>query len=154
MCQALKDMGGRFVLPFRFHNKRGTRITHHLFFVTKHFKGYAITKDIMHAHATGKRDGPVNFEYNPADRRQPTLFELLRPVEDLSDMLLNDLAGRTMGILEVYESHSVGKPHVLKNYREVLCKLEQEGKISINPPCPPRRKNTLAKQAKIMFPRK
>ncbi len=154
MCQALKDMGGKFVLPFRFHNRRGTRITHHLFFVTKHFKGYAIMKDIMHAHATGKQDGPVNFEYNPADRRQPTLFELLRPVEDLSDMLLNDLAGHTMRILEIYETHSVGKPYVLKNYREVLCKLEQEGKISVKPPCPPRRKNTLAEHAKITFLRR
>jgi hypothetical protein len=95
------------VLPFRFHNRRGTRITHHLFFVTKDFKGYAIMKDIMYAHATGKQDGPVNFEYNPADRRQPTLFELLRPVEDLSDMLLNDLAGHTMSILEIYETGGV-----------------------------------------------
>ena len=57
MCQALRDMGGKFVLPFRFHNKRGTRITHHLFFVSKAFKGYALMKDIMHAHATGKQTG-------------------------------------------------------------------------------------------------
>ena len=154
MCQALKDMGGRFVLPFRFHNRRGSRITHHLFFVTKHFKGYAIMKDIMHAHATGKQEGPVNFEYNPADRRQPTLYELLRPVEDLGDMILQDLAGVTAGIEEIYERHSVGKPYMLKDYREQLCKLEQEGKVTMSEPCPPRRKNTLAPRIKIMIPRK
>ncbi len=154
MGQALRDMGGKFVLPFRFHNKRGTRITHHLFFVTKHFKGYSLMKDIMHAHATGKQEGPVNFEYNPADRRQPTLYELLRPVEDLGDMLMNDLAGVTAGIEGIYERHSVGKPYVLKDYREQLCKLEQEGKVVMSEPCPPRRKNTLAPRIRITFPRK
>ena len=58
MGQALRDMGGKFELPFRFHNKCGTRITHHLFFVTKHFKGYSLMKDIMHGHATGKQEEP------------------------------------------------------------------------------------------------
>jgi three-Cys-motif partner protein len=71
MCQALRDMDGKFVLLFRFHNKRGTRITHHLFFVTKHFKGYSLMKDIMHSHATDKQEGAVNFEYNPAGLMGP-----------------------------------------------------------------------------------
>jgi protein gp37 len=154
MCQALKDMGGKFVLPFRFHNRRGTRVTHHLFFVTKHFKGYALMKDIMRAHATGRHDGPVNFEYNPADRRQPTLYELLLPVEDLGEMILNDLAGWTAGIEEIYERHSVGKPYVLKDYREQLCKLEQEEKVVMSEPCPPRRKGTLAPRVRITIPMK
>ena len=78
MCAAIKEMGGKFVLPFRFHNARGTRVTHHLFFVTKDFRGYAIMKEIMHQHCTGKQDGVVNFEYNPADKRHPSLYGLLR----------------------------------------------------------------------------
>ena len=151
MCEALKEMGGKFVLPFRFHNQRGTRITHHLFFVSKDFKGYEIMKDIMHTHATGKHDGVVNFEYNPADARQPSLFNLLRSVDELEGMLLAQFGGNQMGIREVYEAHSVGTPYVLKHYREVLCRMEQEGKITINPPCPPRRRGTLAEHAKITF---
>ncbi len=154
MCQALREMGGKCVLPFRFHSKRGTRITHHLFFVTKNFKGFALMKEIMHAHATGKQEGPVNFEYNPADQRQPTLFELRRSVEDLGDMLLNDLAGVTAGINEIYERHGVGNPFILKEYREQLCKLEQEGKVTMSKPCPPRRKNTLAPHIQITIPKK
>lgn len=152
MCAALHEMGGKFVLPFRFHSKRGTRITHHLFFVTKHFKGYSLMKDIMYAHATGRTEGIINFEYNPADRRHPLLFEYRRSIDELGELILHDLAGRTMGIQEVYECHSIGKPFVLKNYREVLCKLETDGKLAINPPCPPRRKGTLAPSAKINFP--
>lgn len=154
MCQALHDLGGKFVLPFRFHNKRGTRITHHLFFVSKHFKGYSLMKDIMYEHSTGRTEGAVNFEYNPADRRHPLLFEYRRTVDELGSMILGDLAGRTMGIEEIYELHSVGKPFVLKHYREQLCKLEQEGKVKMSEPCPPRRKGTLAPRIRITFPRK
>jgi hypothetical protein len=99
------------------------------------------------------RNGPFDVDYlGHAHRRQPLLFEYRRSIEELGELILNDLAGRTMGIEEAYESHSVGKPFVLKNYREVLCKLEMDGKISVNTPCPPRRKDTLAKHAIITFP--
>lgn len=129
MCQALKDMGGKFVLPFRFHNVRGTRITHHLFFVTKNFRGYGIMKEIMNNHCTGTHDGPVNFEYNPADRRQPGLYELLRPVEELGEMLQAAYAGQRMSVQQVYEKHSVGRRFVLKDYKDVLMRLHQTGQI-------------------------
>lgn len=46
MSEALRDMGGEFVLPFSFRNEEG-RLTHHLVFVSKHFKGYDAMKDIM-----------------------------------------------------------------------------------------------------------
>ncbi|MEQ9414065.1 MAG: three-Cys-motif partner protein TcmP, partial [Cyclobacteriaceae bacterium] len=36
LTQALKDMGGQYVLPFRFRNSKGSRTSHHLFFVSKH----------------------------------------------------------------------------------------------------------------------
>jgi three-Cys-motif partner protein len=151
MMQALKDMGGQYVLPFRFRNDKGTRTTHHLFFVSKHFRGYSIMKDIMANCSSAKEQGVATFEYNRADERQPKLFELFRPLDDLEGMLLRNYAGRTLGITDIFESHSVGRRYVLKNYREVLCKLEQEGKIAIEPPCPPRRRGTLAEHAKITF---
>jgi three-Cys-motif partner protein len=153
MCLALADMGGKYVLPFRFHSKLGTRTTHHLFFVSKDFKGYEIMKDIMHSHCTGTQAGPVNFAYNPADQRQPKLFGFLSPLSELGPMLLRDFAGRTVGIREIYESHSVGRPFVLKEYREVLCGLEGDGRLVVDPPCPPRRQGTLAPHAKIRIPK-
>jgi len=66
-------------------------------------------------------------------------------------MLLRDFAGKAVGIRDIYETHSVGRPFVLKEYREVLCSLEQSGALTIDPPCPPRRKGTLAEHAKISF---
>jgi three-Cys-motif partner protein len=152
MTQALKEMGGKFVLPFRFRNEAGSRTTHHLFFVTKHFRGYEIMKDIMHTRSE-KEGGVARFEYNPASRAQPTLFGLLTPLSELEGMLLRDFAGAETTIRAVYERHSVGKPYVLKNYRDVLCQMEQAKKVRLDPPCPPRRKGTIAEHVKIIFPR-
>src|SRR6266403_465781 len=40
LALALREMGGKYVLPFGFTNERGSRTSHHLIFVSKHFKGY------------------------------------------------------------------------------------------------------------------
>ena len=63
-----------------------------------------------------------------------------------------DCAGATLQIEQLFEKHSVGKGYVLKNYKEVLCRMEQEGKVTMDPPSPPRKKNTLAGHVKITFP--
>lgn len=151
MQRALEEMGGKYVLPFRFRNAEGTRTTHHLFFVSKSFKGYEIMREIMYAHSHKEQD-TARFEYNPADARQPNLFELLRPLEDLEEMLITTYSGRSIGLRELFESHSVGKPYVLKNYRDVLCRMEHEGKVKMEPPCPPRRKGTIGPKVTIAFP--
>ena len=64
MCQALKTDGSRYVLPFRFKNERGKRTSHHLIFVSEHFRGYEIMKDIMSRESTGDTQGVPSFEYN------------------------------------------------------------------------------------------
>lgn len=152
MRLALREMGGEFVLPFRFKNPEGTRTTHHLFFVSKHFRGYEIMREIMYDHSH-KELGVGKFEYNPADARFPSLFELLRPLEELEAMLLADYAGKTLAMKTLYETHSIGKPFVLKNYRDVLCRMEHESKVTMDRPCPPRKKGTLAPDVRITFPR-
>ena len=151
MRMALEEMGGKYTLPFRFRNEDGSRTTHHLFFVSKDFKGYDLMKGVMYKHSH-KQGAVANFEYNPADARFKDLFEYTRPLGDLEDRLLADLAGLTLVFKTLYKTHSVGKPYVLVNYREVLCRMEREGKVTMDPPCPPRRKNTLAEHVKITFP--
>jgi three-Cys-motif partner protein len=150
MKNALEEMGGKFVLPFRFSNPEGTRTTHHLFFVSKHFRGYEIMRDVMYKHSH-KDQSVAGFEYNPADARCPSLFEFVRPLGDLEDMLLADCKGRTFKPRQLFEWHSVGKGYVLKNYRQVLCRMEQEGKIRMEPPSPPRRKGTIGENVRIIF---
>ncbi len=151
MKNALIEMGGKHVMPFRFRNAAGNRTTHHLFFVSKAFRGFSIMRDVMYKHSH-KAGSLARFEYNPVDAAYPDLFELVRPLGDLEDLLLADCAGKTYRIEELFETHSVGKGFVLKNYKEVLCRLEQEGKVVMDPPCPPRRRNSLAEHVKITFP--
>jgi hypothetical protein len=111
-------------------------------------------KGIMTGYSSVSDQGVARLEYSPADARTPLLFNFYRPLDDLEDMLLSDYDGKTVGFKELYEAHSVGKSYISKNYREVLCRMEATGRISMNPACPPRRKGTVAEHVRITFPRK
>lgn len=150
MKRALEEMGGEHVLPFRFRNPEGTRTTHHLFFVSKHFRGYEIMRDVMYKHSH-KQGTVAKFEYNPADAKWPDLFEFVRPLGDLEDMLLAECAGQTMHFRPLFEKHSKGKGYVAKNYREVLCRMADEGKIELESPTK-RRRDQIGPKVKIIFP--
>jgi hypothetical protein len=86
LSEALQEMGGKYVLPFCFSNEKGTRTSHYLIFVSKHFKGYEIMKEVMAKESSSANQGISSFEYCPADARQPLLFELSRPLDELEDM--------------------------------------------------------------------
>lgn len=140
ICEALVEMGGRYVLPFRFRNEKGTRTSHHLIFVSKHPLGYGIMKEVMAKESSTHEQGVPTFEYNPATSDQPLLFELARPLDDLEDMLLDYFAGRSLTMQDVFDQHNYGRRYIKKNYKDVLTKLEQAGKIVGDPPCAKRRK--------------
>lgn len=134
LCQAIKAMGPRYVLPFCFKDSRGTRTSHHLIFVSKGFKGYEIMKEIMAKECSGSEQGVPSFEYNPVDARdagqQQLLFQLSRPLDDLADMLRLDFAGQILTMQSIYERHNIDRPYIKKNYKEALMKLEEAKKIS------------------------
>ena len=90
LTSALKELGGEYVLPFCFKNERGARTSHHLIFVSKHVRGYEIMKGIMAEYSSKMDQGVPSFEYNPADERYPLLFELTRPLDELTRTLLTD----------------------------------------------------------------
>ncbi len=113
-------MGGKFVLPFCFKTVKGTRTSHHLIFVSKHPLGYKIMKKVMANQSSSADQGVASFEYNPADVRMPLLFELTRPLDDLKEMLLEQFAGKTMSMIEIYDAHNVDLPYTDSNYKEVL----------------------------------
>jgi hypothetical protein len=158
ICEALKEMGGQYVLPFRFRHEIGNRTSHHLIFVSKHVKGYEIMKEIMAKESSEQMQGVPSFEYNPATLQQPLLFELTRPLEELESMLLDKFPGRSMTMKEVYDQHHVGKPYISKNYKTALGNLEAQNKIVADPPANKRRKMkgevTFADSVKVAFPAK
>lgn len=133
LCNALKNNGSRFVLPFRFKNEEGNRTSHHLIFLSKGFCGYDIMKQIMYKESSDNIGGVATFEYNPHDAnlKQGSLLEMLsRPLDDLQGMLLQQYAGREIDFSTLYEEHSVDKPYIKKNYKEVLRSMFDAGIIT------------------------
>ena len=156
LCDSLKQNGSKYVLPFRFRNEQGTRTSHHLIFLCKHFRGYEIMKDIMYAESSERIGNVASFEYNPRDAhfKQGSVLELLsRPLDELGGMLLEQYAGKTIGFTELYQGHSVDRPYIKKNYKEVLRNLYDGGKISaVNPKTnKPPRKGTFSDEMLITF---
>jgi three-Cys-motif partner protein len=152
LCQAIKAMGPRYVLPFCFKDSKGTRTSHHLIFVSKGFKGYEIMKEIMAKECSGSEQGVPSFEYNPVDARdagqQQLLFQLSRPLDNLADMLLLDFAGQTLTMKSIFERHNVDRPYIKKNYKEALMKLEEAKKIAATK----HRQGTFGDTVKVTFP--
>jgi len=152
LAEALQQLGGKYVLPFSFLNDEGTRTSHYLIFVSKHVRGYEIMKQVM-ASQSSKADQQVpSFSYCPARRKYPLLFELTRPLDDLEQMLLDEFAGRTMTMRQVFDAHHVGRPYLAKNYKAALLKLESDGKITATPPVAGRRRGTFGDSVQIAFP--
>ncbi len=155
LCQAIKSYGGRFTLPFRFRDAKGKRTSHHLIFVSKNFRGYDIMKEIMAKESSGAEQGVPSFEYSPADflPKQGLLFQLSQPLDDLQDMLLSEFAGRTCSMEEIYEKHSVDRPYIKSNYKEVLKIMVKNGKITAKKPDGSKpRKGTFAEDVLATFP--
>lgn len=152
ISEALKDMGGKFVLPFCFRNEHGTRTSHYLIFVSKNVTAYTIMKGIMGGESSKHEQNVPSFSYCAADQSTPMLFELARPLDDLKEMLLDEFAGETLTMKEVFDRHQVGRPYLAKNYKEALGALEEKGKIKADPPAAERRRNTFADAVEVTFP--
>lgn len=150
LCKSIKSYGSRYTLPFRFKDGRGRRTSHHLIFVSKNFRGYEIMKDIMASESTSQTQGVPSFDYNPADflPKQSLLFQLSQPLNDLKAMLLEEFAGQTIKMQEIYEQHNIDRPYVKKNYKGVLSKLEEKGEITASK----HRKGSFGDSVVVTFP--
>lgn len=154
LCQSLKQYGSRYVLPFGFKNANGKRTSHHLVFVSKHFRGYEIMKEIMAKESSVHSQGVPSFEYNPADflPQQSLLAQLSRPLDDLRADILRTFKGQRLLLQEIYERHSVDKRYIKKNYKDVMKELLAEGLIdAISPEGKLPRKGTFSDKMNVKF---
>jgi three-Cys-motif partner protein len=155
LCQAIKETGKKFVLPFRFKDEHGRRTSHHLIFVSKDFRGYEIMREVMARESSSKTQGVASFEYNPATARQRFLFELNKPLDQLEGMLLDTFADRMLTRDQVYQEHSIDRPYIKKNYTEALLALEAKGKVAMKTVGgATRQKGKLGPKTLIRFPPK
>jgi three-Cys-motif partner protein len=128
--EALGEIGGKYVLTFRFRNEFG-RATHHLVFVTKNELAHDIMKEIMAAASTGKRQGVATFEFTPntphdAAVMLPLFDHAEHPLDRLKEELLERYRGRRIKIEEIYSDHNYKTPYTKKNYSEALRQLHYE----------------------------
>ena len=155
LAQSLRELGAKYMLPFRFRRADGSRTSHALVFVTKHPLGYKIMKDIMASESSTTDQGVPSFEYSPADARCPMLFSLAQPLEGLAGDLISKFSGRRLSVKTIIEGHHIGTPFVDRNYKDALTNLEANGQIDIDPPANlrPMRKGvrTLSDKAIVQF---
>jgi three-Cys-motif partner protein len=153
LSSAMMQLGGKYVLPFRFRSERGKRISHHLVFISKNQMGYQIMKDIMASVSTSECQGVPSFEYSPFKETQ---LKLAMPLDELKTKLLDHFAGKCLTVYEIFNKHNINTNYILRNYKEALIHLEDNGKISAEPPFGKRVKRggkiTMADSVKIMFP--
>lgn len=151
LCQAIREYGKYYTLPFRFKNELGKRTSHHLIFVSKHFRGYEIMKGIMARESSSETQSVSSFEYNPADflHKQMFLFQFSRPLDELKVRLLNNVSGQTINMRDIYKKDSVDTPYIDKNYKDVLSQMEQQKLISASK----HRKGTFSDNVIVTFPK-
>jgi three-Cys-motif partner protein len=155
LADALKELGGKFVVPFRFKMPEADRTSHYLVFVGKNFLGYEIMRGVMAKASSHSIDGVASFEYNT--NPSPLFLPDGRSVEALAEALTVDLAGTMMTMTGVFERHSPDKLYVMPNYREALLRLEASNRLTMVPPATERRsykgKPSLPEQVLVRFPR-
>ena len=128
--------------------------------MTKHVLGYTKMKEVMAGASSTAEQGVASFAFDPATeldrKRQPLLFALSRPVDELADDLCRMFAGRTLAMSEVFAAHHVDTPFVERNYKAALVALERAGRVVADPPGDRRRKVkgevTFAGTVRVTFP--
>jgi len=150
--EAMSDIGIEYILTFRFKNEDKEDTSHYIVFLSKNFTAHNIMKEVMASLSSDKIHGVAKFEYIPDKERQLSLKDLYEnPLDELRNELLTQYAGKTITFERLFYEHSKNKPFIKKNYKEVLTRLEEEGKILCNPDKSRRKKNTFSDKVVIKF---
>jgi hypothetical protein len=120
----------KFVLPFRFLKPDTARTSHYLIFLTKNFRGYHIMKEVMAKAAGAEKSGAPSFTYIPASPQLDFLGGFNEGLDQLEASLLSEFAGCSLAVRRIYETHSVGRPFILANYKHVLRGMVEAGKVA------------------------
>jgi hypothetical protein len=154
LCDALRDVGGEYVLTFVITDKHGTRTQQYLIYVTKSTKGLTIMKEIMAGQSTEQILCDAEYGFSPASSGQATLLtNLYPPTDTLADELLKRFAGRCIKVSDVYSEHGTTTHFRERDYKKALKKLESESRIAVDPPADKRKRDTLSNDALLTFPK-
>jgi len=148
LLAALQEGAGNFVHMFRFMAPDGKRTSHYLVFVSKHFKGYEIMKDIMDKASSYSESDVPSYVYTPKPP-DPRLFDAFL-VEDLKrDVRALLTSEGPLSVRDIFEKHSVGKRYVLRNYKTALKQMEVSGQVVVETGARKRRAGSMPDWATI-----
>lgn len=155
MAAAVKEVGLKYVLPFRFKMEQKERTSHYLIFASKHFIGFDIMKSIMSNAGEQDSSGVGKFEFIPScDKKfeQLSIIDLYNTSQDeLKNRILKEYKGKCILFEELYKIDSPNNKYLEKDYRRILLELEDEGRVEVLYIGERRGKALNPKKAKILF---
>jgi three-Cys-motif partner protein len=144
---------GAIPLLFRFKSDQG-RTSHHLVYASKNRRAAGMMKSILRSASPEIREGVGSGEHNPRARElSGSLFAGLYEVEE---RLLSMYLGREIRFAALLEEEAHTQ-YPENNYRDAILKLEDDGRVVVDPPAENRRfqargkKRTLPKSVLIRF---
>lgn len=108
--EVVKELGGEYNIEYYFKDDSGEKTSHFIIFASKNVLGYNLMKSIMAKESSSSDHGVASFGFNPLDQekalekaKKPTLFDLNSdPIEDLANSLLEEFAGSTITVREIF----------------------------------------------------
>lgn len=161
--EAVNDLGYDFVIPYVFEQDDRDRTSHYLIFISKNKRGFGIMKGVMYSLSEERNQGVARFGYVRAvsRKRTPLLALLNTPLNDLCDQVCDEFAGGRATwkqLSDRYDDRYPRNPFVDKNWRNVMLKLEEAGRITPDTPRDKRPKRngepTFSDKIMVSIPRK
>ena len=131
LVKRLRNIGGDFVVPFKFKDSRGARTSHYLIGVTKDFLGFEKMKEIMAKHSSRHDQGVPSYEFDPIAEIQLSLGEMTTKRSDLAQELCKVFSGREVSLEQIYREQGREGLYLRKNYRAAVQELLDTGKIEL-----------------------
>lgn len=158
-----EDLGYEYVIPYVFEKEDKDRTSHYLIFVSKRDRGFKIMKEIMYKESLDRTQGVAKMGCvrQISAQKTPLLHLMNTPLSDLGRKLCADYAGRSLSRKALRDDYDKFYPRNLfveKNWRSVLSELENERKITCEPPSSERRVQkgevTFGENTVVTFPAK
>jgi len=132
--KTLHALGVPFFISFCVKFDKSKRTSHHLIFITKHWLGFRIMKDIMAEYSVKDTDNIPQYRYSKVDEQQLQL-QFHYTIDQLKAKLCEDFAGRTISVKQICDAcHEHGYVFLDKNIKRALLLLENEEIVKVDKP--------------------
>jgi three-Cys-motif partner protein len=138
VTRALKEQVGAHCLTFGFRTREGGGTSHHLVYATKDVRALNQMKRIYTKASSDIRDDVGSLDFDPRDA-EPRTLSLFSPLDEVRARLLQVFAGQTLTFDELVLAEGPHTTFTATAYRNALLQLEEENRVTMNPPAQQRR---------------